>query len=131
MELDLLEKVRKGREEKEAQATKVPSVVTYPDGNKGKSPMEDLSQVNVAQQLKSMMHTSQQSKQKLAHINSVLHSQVVVDAKPAPDIQVTTTVTKVCDEQATTEVKPFKKQKIQMIASQTPTIDLSDYDTEE
>ena len=41
MELDLLEKVRKDREEKEAQETKVPSVVTYPDGDKGKILIED------------------------------------------------------------------------------------------
>ena len=42
MELNLLEKVRKDMEEKEAQETKVSSVVTYPDGNKGKIPMEYL-----------------------------------------------------------------------------------------
>ena len=42
MELNLLEKVRKDMEEKEAQETKVPLVVTYPDGRKGKIPMEDL-----------------------------------------------------------------------------------------
>ena len=36
-------------EEKEAQETKVPSVVTYPYGNKGKIPMEDLPKVIVAQ----------------------------------------------------------------------------------
>ena len=40
MELDLLEKVKKDREEKEAQQTKVLLVVTYTDGNKGKDPME-------------------------------------------------------------------------------------------
>ena len=40
MELDILEKERKDKEEKEAQEAKVPSVITYPDGNKGKIPME-------------------------------------------------------------------------------------------
>ena len=42
MELNLLEKVRKDREEEEAKATKVLSVVTYTEWNKGKYPMEDL-----------------------------------------------------------------------------------------
>ena len=59
MELDILEKVIKYREEKEAQEAKVPLVITYQDGNKGKSPMEDPPQVKVAQQLKALMQTSQ------------------------------------------------------------------------
>ena len=66
MKLDLLEKIIKDREEKESQVTKVPSVVTYPNDNKGKFPMQYLSQVTATEQLKSMMHTSQHSKQKLA-----------------------------------------------------------------
>ena len=57
MELDILEKERKDKEEKEAQEAKVPSVITYPDGNKGKIPMEYPPRVNIAQQLKSMMQT--------------------------------------------------------------------------
>ena len=48
MELNLLEKVRKDMEEKEAQETKVPSVVTYPDGNKGKIPMEYIPHLTVS-----------------------------------------------------------------------------------
>ena len=52
MELDLLEKVRKDREEQESQATKVLSVVTNTEGNKGKYPMQDLQGVTISQQLK-------------------------------------------------------------------------------
>ena len=44
------------------------------------------------------------------------------------DTQVTT---QVCDDQVATEAKLTKKQKIQVIASQTPTIDFIDCDTEE
>ena len=36
LQIGLLEKVRKDREEKEAQATKNPSVATHPDGDKEK-----------------------------------------------------------------------------------------------
>ena len=49
MEIDILEKVIKYREEKEEKEAKVPPVITYPYGNKGKIPMEDLPQVIVAQ----------------------------------------------------------------------------------
>ena len=42
MELDILEKVRKHIEQKEAQEAKVPLVITYPVGDKGKIPTEDL-----------------------------------------------------------------------------------------
>ena len=40
--MDLLEKIRKDGEEKESQATKVPSVETHIDGDKGKGIMGDL-----------------------------------------------------------------------------------------
>ena len=62
MELDILEKVKKDREEKEAQQTKFLLVVTYTNGNKDKDHMEYLPRVTVSQQLKALMHTSQQSK---------------------------------------------------------------------
>ena len=58
--------------------------------------MEYLPWVTVSQQLKDLMHTSQQSKQKLAQITSVLDSQVLVAVNPTIDIQVTTTATQVC-----------------------------------
>ena len=60
--------------------------------------MEYLPQVTVDQQLKSMMQTSLQSKQKLAQIHSVLDTQVVVATKPTTDTQVTSAFTQVCDD---------------------------------
>ena len=42
MQMDLLEKMRKDIEEKEAQVTKVPSVATHLNGDKGKGLMEYL-----------------------------------------------------------------------------------------
>ena len=44
MELDILEKMRKYKEEKEAQATKDSSVSTSSAMDKGKGPMEDVPQ---------------------------------------------------------------------------------------
>ena len=93
--------------------------------------MEDPPQVNIAQQLKAMMQTSQQSKQKLAQMTSVLDTQITATAKPTTDTQVTTAVTQVCDDQARAKAKPTKKQKIHVTASQTPTIDVIDCDTKE
>ena len=58
MQMDLLEKIRKDREEKEAQATQVPSVETHPDGDKGKGLIADLPEATIPQQFKSLMHTS-------------------------------------------------------------------------
>ena len=40
MQMDLLEKMRKDIEEKESQATKVPSVATHINEDKGKGRME-------------------------------------------------------------------------------------------
>ena len=92
MELDLLEEVRKDREEKESQATKALSVVTDTKGNNGKYCMSDLPKVTFPQQLKILMHTSQQSKHKLAQITYVLDNQEVATVKPISDIKSTTTV---------------------------------------
>ena len=93
MELKILEKVRKYRAEKEAQEAKFPPVITDPYGNKGKIPMEDPPQVKIAQQLKTLMQTSQQSKHKLAQMTSVLDTQVTTVANPTTDTQATTTIT--------------------------------------
>ena len=93
MELDILEKVRKYREEKESQEAKVPPVITYPYGNMGKRPMEDPPHVIITQQLKTMMQTSQESKEKLVQMTSLLDSQVAASSKPTTETQVTTTVT--------------------------------------
>ena len=65
MELDILEKVMKDREENEAQAiakealaAKNTSMVTNSYTNKGKGPMEETPQASVEQQVKDYLHTS-------------------------------------------------------------------------
>ena len=65
MELDILENMRKDKEEKYAQATKDSSMTPSLAIDKGKGPMEDVPQEFVAQQVKALIHTSQQFKQKL------------------------------------------------------------------
>ena len=96
--MELLEKMRKDKEEKEAQATKFPSVETHLDGDKGKGLMEHLPKVTIAQQLKALMHTSKQSKQKLTMMTSVLDTQEVASTQTVADIQVTTVVTQPNDD---------------------------------
>ena len=49
MQMDLLEKIIKDKEEKEAQATQVPSVETHANGDKGKGLMGDLIKATIAQ----------------------------------------------------------------------------------
>ena len=49
MQMYLLEKIKKDREEKESQETQVPSVATHSDGDKGKGIMEDLPKETLAQ----------------------------------------------------------------------------------
>ena len=60
-----------------------------------------------------------------------MDTQVAATAKPTIEIQVTTTVTQVYDDQAAAKANPAKKQKIQVTSSQTPTIDFIDCDIEE
>ena len=55
------------------------------------------------------MQTSQQSKKKLAQINSLLDTQVAAAANHITDIQVTTVVTQVYDDQAVAKAKAAKK----------------------
>ena len=64
MELDILEKMRKYKEEKEAQAAKDSLVTPSSAMDKGKGPMEEIPQVPVAQQVKSLIHTAQHLKKK-------------------------------------------------------------------
>ena len=85
--------------------------MTYVEGDKGNAPIQYLPQVTVSQQLKVLMHTSQQSKHKLAQINFVLDNQAAATVKLIPDIQVTTTVTPVGEEQVVVDVNPLKNQK--------------------
>ena len=109
MQMDLLEKIRKDKEEKEAQTTQVPLVETHPDGDKGKGLMEHIPEAIVAQQVKALMHTSKQSKQKLAIMTCVLDTQEAVAAQTVVDIHVTTSVTQPNDDQEMAAQKQFKR----------------------
>ena len=95
MQMDLLEKMRKDREEEESQEIKVPSMATHTDGNKGKCLMEHLLEVTIYQHLKVLMHTSKQSRQKLEMMISVMDTQAVAAAasEAVVDIQVTAAIT--------------------------------------
>ena len=75
----------------------------------GRGRDKDITHVIVAQQLKAILQTSQQLKNKLAQKTSVLDTQVAAAANHITDIQVTTMVTQVYDDQATTKAKPIKK----------------------
>ena len=57
LQVGLLEKVRKDREEKEAEAMKNSSVETFLDGDKGKGLMEDLPEVPVREQVNALIFT--------------------------------------------------------------------------
>ena len=131
MELDILEKKRKDKEEKEAQATKHSSVTPSSAIHKGKVPMEDVPQASVAQQGKALIHTSQQFKQKLTNMNSMLDTQEVATTQVVTDKQVNATVTSVCDDQVMDELKPLTSLKVQASSSPAHTIQLTNSDTEE
>ena len=72
--MNLLEKVKNKNEEKEAQLTKVPSVVIGSAKNKGKGLVEYHPWENVSQQMKTLMHTSPQFKQRLSMMTYVLYT---------------------------------------------------------
>ena len=124
----MLEKVRKDNEEKEAQLTKVPSVVIGSAKDKGKGLMEDHPQETIAQQMKTLMHTSQQFKQRLSMMNFVLDTQVDVVVHPIADIQIVVAVTQTFDDPP--KENPFKRQKTQVSSSTVPTINLTNSDVE-
>ena len=65
MELNILEKVTKGRESREAKdvaketlASTNASIEPSLDTSKGKAPMEEVPQTSVEQQVKAYLHTS-------------------------------------------------------------------------
>ena len=97
MELDILEKMRKDKE-KEAQIAKYSSVTPSSTIDKGKGPMEDVPQASVAQQIKSLIHTSQQFKQKLTKMTFVLDTQEIVTTHVVADKQVNAISTSSCDD---------------------------------
>ena len=105
MDLDILEKMRKEKEEQEAQATKDSSVTTSSTLDKGKSPMEDVPQASVSQQVKTLIHTAQQFKQKLTKMTSMLDTHEIATTQVVVDKQVNATVTLACDDQVMPELK--------------------------
>ena len=58
LQIDVLEKVRKDREQKEAKATKNSSVAIFADGDKGKGLIEDLPKLPVREQVEVLIITS-------------------------------------------------------------------------
>ena len=120
MELDILEKMRKGQEEKEAQAAKDPSLTTSSAMDKGKGPMENVPQEYVAQHVKTLIHTSQQYKQQLTKMASVLHTQEVKTTQLADNAQVTDTALQAHSDHTMVEEKPFKILNIQVSSIQIP-----------
>ena len=88
-----MEKVRKDREQKEPQATKNQSVPTHPDGHKGKGLMEDLLELTIVQQLKTLIHTSIQRGQKMEMMTSMLDTQETTTAQNVTHIPLIVAVT--------------------------------------
>ena len=93
--------------------------------------MEDLPEVTISQQLKSLIHTSTQSKQKLAMMTYVLDTQASTTAHTITHIPVISTVTQPTDNQQMAEQKSFKRLKVKVSSPTTPTINLDDSDSEE
>ena len=96
MELDILERIAKDREEKEARATtkevlrsKTPSVGTSSDLDKGKAPMGENPQVSMEQEVRDYLQTSEQIKQRLNKLTSALNTQEVATSHPIEDAQMT------------------------------------------
>ena len=131
LQVGLLEKVRKDGEEKEVAATKNSSVAAFLDGDKGKGLMEDLPEVPVSQQVKVLILTSTQSKQKIAMMTFVLNTQAVTAAMTVTDIPVIAVVSQPSDTEEIVEKKTFKRLKVKVSSSTGPIIDLVDLDLEE
>ena len=126
-----MEKVRKDREQKEPQATKNQSIPTHSDGDKGKGLMEDLRELTIVQQLKTLIHTSIQRRQKMEMMTSVLDTQETTAAQNVTHILLIVAVTQPTDNQDIDDKNPFKRLKMQVSFSPTPTINLDDSDLQE
>ena len=131
MELDIQEKIRKDREEKEARAIKDSSVVSASNRDKGKGPMEGLPQETVSQQVKALIHTFQQFKQKLTKMTSMLDTQEIATNHPFDNVQITTAVTQEIGDPVMAEIRPLQILKVQVPSSSAHTIDLTNSDKEE
>ena len=115
MELDIQENMireREGKEAqletKEAQASKDPSTTTCSATNKGKTPMEDISQESITQHAKALIHTSEQINPKLTRMTSQLDTQEIETSQPNEAAYVTTVVDKTQHEKNQVEMKPLK-----------------------
>ena len=92
MELDILERMEKDREEREVRATtkeslasKTTYVETISGLDKGKSPMGEIPQTSMEQQVKDYFHTLEKIKQKLNKMSSALDTQEVATSH-SPEI---------------------------------------------
>ena len=93
MELDILERMTKDKEEKEARAaakealaSKTSSVETSSSLDKGKSPMTEIPQTSMEQQVKYYLQTSEQIKQTLNRLTSALDTQEVATYQVAETV---------------------------------------------
>ena len=71
------------------------------------------------------MHTSEQFKQKLTRMTSMLDTQEIETSQLAEATQVTTVVNKAPSEQTHVEKKPLKELKVQVSSFPASTIDLT------
>ena len=131
MELDIQENLRKDREEKDALAIKDSSVACTSNWDKGKGHMESIPLVTVAQQVKALIHTSQQFKQKMTKMTSMLDTQEIATNQPVDEVQVTTAITQIVGDQVMDNIKPLQILEVQVPSSSTHTIDLTNSNKEE
>ena len=85
----------------------------------------------MAQQVKSLMHASQQFKQNLTKMNYVLDTQEIATNHPVDDVQVTTAVAQTTSDQVMAEIKPLQRIRVQVPSSSAHTIYLTNSDQEE
>ena len=97
--------------------------------DKGKGLVECNPQETISQQMKTLMHTSQQFKQRLSMMTYVLYTQVDAVVHHVADIQIAVAVTQNFDDPL--EEKPFKIQNTQVSSSIVPTINLTNFNVEE
>ena len=89
MELDILERMAKDREEREARAatkevlaSKTASVGTSSDLDKGKATMRENPHISMEQEVIDYLHTSEQIKKRLNKLTSSLNTQEVATSHP-------------------------------------------------
>ena len=93
--------------------------------------MEDLTNVPVREQVKALILTSTQSKQKLEMMTSMLDTQAATTAQIVTHIPLIATITQPTDNQEMAEQNPFKILKVKVSSPTTSTINLDDSYSEE